>query len=179
MEVIIINYKEIKLLILDCDGVLSDGKIYYNNSQIETKSFHAHDGFGIKLLSFAEIEVAIITGRKSNILSKRAEDLDITILYQGVKNKLKIALDIMNELELNWENVAYIGDDWNDYPVISKVAFSACPADAMPNFKKCVDFVATLKGGEGAVREVIEHILNKQERFNETIEDYFISIDND
>ena len=151
--------KNIKLLILDCDGVMTDGKITYDNNLVETKSFSAKDGLGIKMLQFAKIEVAIITGRESKIVGQRASDLKIKYIYQNIKNKLKFAETLLAELNLKWENVAYMGDDWNDYPVIEKVGLSACPADVSPIFMKNIDFVSSKNGGDGAVREFIEYII--------------------
>ncbi|MCD4819960.1 MAG: HAD hydrolase family protein [Candidatus Cloacimonetes bacterium] len=162
--------KNIKLLILDCDGVFSDGKIMYDNHRVETKAFSAKDGLGIKILSFTDVKLAIITGRKSNILEQRCEDLGIKYLFQNIKNKVKVTKKLLAELGLDWENVAYLGDDWNDYPVIKKVGFSGTPNDAFDLFKEKVDFVCQRNGGEGVVREFIIHILTEQGIYEETVE---------
>lgn len=169
---------KIKLVISDCDGVLTDGKIIYNNDKIETKHFHAQDGLGIRLLSFGDIKFAIITGRKSEILVQRCEDLGIEMLFQNIKNKLKQTEIILNELKIGWENVAYIGDDWNDFPVIEKVGFSACPADSPDDFKKVVDYITSRNGGNGAVREFIEHILKKQNIYDEVLQKFINHLKN-
>ena len=164
------DFKKIKLLILDNDGVLTDGKIIYNNDQMESKNYNAKDGLGIKLLQFSGIELAIITGRTSKILEKRCDDLQIELLFQGVRNKLRKTKKLLKELDLDWENVAYMGDDWNDIPVIEKCNMSATPADAFDDIKSRVDLVTERKGGEGAVREFIELILKKQGKYEESLQ---------
>jgi len=172
------DFKKIKLLILDCDGVLTDGKIIYDDNKIEIRNFSAKDGLGIKLLPFAGIDIAVISGKKSATLDKRTADLGIEIVFQGIKNKLKIASEIIEKLDLNWDNVAYMGDDWNDFPVMKKVALSAVPTDVMPDFKKKADFVASRKGGDGAVREFIELILKKQGIYEKVLSDFISYLEN-
>jgi 3-deoxy-D-manno-octulosonate 8-phosphate phosphatase (KDO 8-P phosphatase) len=164
------DYNKIKLLILDNDGVLTDGRIIYDDNQLESKNFSAKDGLGIRLLQQTDIQLAIITGRTSKILEKRCQDLDIDLLFQKIRNKYKQTEKLLEELNLKWENVAYLGDDWNDYPVIKRCGISASPADAFPNFQNKVDVVLTRKGGKGAVREFIEFILKEQGIFDETLE---------
>jgi len=166
------DFKKIKLLILDCDGVLTDGKIIYNNDRLESKNFSAKDGLGIKLLSFTDIKVAIITGRESELVKQRCEDLGIEILHQKIRNKLVKTQEVLDELKLDWDNVAYMGDDWNDYPVMKRVYFSGTPSDAFSGIQEKVDFVSNRKGGEGAVRDFIEHILRRQGTYEKVIEDF-------
>jgi len=163
------DFHKIKLIILDNDGVLTDGKIIYDENYIESKNFSAKDGLGIRLLQQTDIELAIITGRTSTILEKRCEDLDIKFLYQKIRNKLKKTEIILKELDLTWENVAYLGDDWNDYPVQKRCALSAAPADAFDTIKEKVDIVLQRKGGEGAVREFIELILKEKGIFENSV----------
>lgn len=172
------NYKKIKLLILDCDGVLTDGKIIYNDKGAEIRNFSAKDGLGIKMMMFAGIEVAVISGKNSETLSKRCENLGIKYLHQGIRNKLPVAEKLLEKLNLNWENVAYMGDDWNDYPVIKKVNLSGAPDDAMEDFKVKVNFISSRKGGEGAVREFIEFILKKQGIYETVLEDFISNLEN-
>ncbi|PID28139.1 MAG: hypothetical protein CSB55_06405 [Candidatus Cloacimonadota bacterium] len=160
--------KKIKMLIMDCDGVLTDGKISYDNNETERKNFSAKDGLGIMILHQAGIIPAIITGRTSRALQKRCNDLKIEHLHQGVKNKIKYASELLESLGIEWEETAYIGDDWNDFPVIEKCGFSACPADAFGDFKEHCDFVTSRKGGDGAVREFIEEILKSAGIYEET-----------
>ena len=118
------DFSKIKLIILDNDGVLTDGKIIYDNNKLESKNFNAKDGLGIKLLQFSDIKLAIITGRNSNVVEQRCDDLQIKLLFQGVRNKLKKTIELLKELNLDWENVAYMGDDWNDFPVMEKCNIS-------------------------------------------------------
>lgn len=164
------DFSKIKLIMLDNDGVLTDGKIIYDNNKLESKNYNAKDGLGIKLLQFSDIKLAIITGRSSDILEKRCDDLQIELLFQGVRNKLKTTTELLKELKLDWENVAYMGDDWNDFPVMEKCNISVVPADAFDDMKSRVDIVTKRKGGEGAVRELIELILKKQGKYEESLQ---------
>ena len=167
------DLKEIKLLIMDVDGVLSDNKIMYDLHGNEIKSFSPKDGLGIRLLSFTDITPAIITGRKSVMVERRGSELGIEHIYQKVKNKLKVAEELLEKLGITWDNVAYIGDDWNDYPIMKKVKITACPADACSDFKSKTDFITSRNGGNGAVREFIEYILKNKGIYEETLESFF------
>ncbi len=167
------DIKKIKLIIFDVDGVLSDNKIMYDSQGNELKSFSPKDGLGIRLLSFTDITPAIITGRKSVMVERRAKDLGIRYIYQKVRNKLKVATKLVEELGLSWENVAYMGDDWNDYPVMKKVNLKACPNDACEDFKSKMDFVSRRVGGNGAVREFIEFILKEKGIYENTLSAFF------
>ena len=163
------DYNKIKILILDCDGVFTDGRIIYDNHRVEAKNFCAKDGMGIKLLKTSGIKVAMITGRDSKVVAQRCQDLSFDYVYQGVWRKLPVAQTIMDELGYSWENVAYMGDDWNDYPVIKHAGLTACPSDAFPDFKETVDYVCTRKGGRGAIREFIEYLLKHQGRYQDVL----------
>lgn len=167
-----LNYSEVKLLILDCDGVLSDGKIIYSEDNIESKTFSTKDGLGLSLLKFSNIKVAVITGRSSKALARRCEELRIDFLYQGIQNKIAVAQNIIDSLSIQWSNVAFMGDDLNDYLLLQKVAFPATTTAAPKRIKRIVDFISTEPGGNGAVREYIEYILTKQEIFDDVIERY-------
>lgn len=162
----------VKLLILDCDGVLADGKIVYTEDGLETKSFSAIDGLGIGLLRAVGIKTAVITGRKSLSLARRCVDLKITHLYQGIRNKVEVAEALIKELSIDWENVAFMGDDWNDYQLLNKVAISGAPCQSFPDIKKVVDFIADREGGNGAVREFIEYILKSQGYYETAVEKF-------
>ena len=164
------DFSKIKLIILDNDGVLTDGKIIYDNNKLESKNFNAKDGLGIKLLQFSDIKLAIITGRSSKVVEQRCDDLQINLLFQGVRNKLKKTTELLKELNLDWENVAYMGDDWNDFPVMEKCNISAVPADAFDDIRSRADLVTKRNGGEGAVREFIELILKKQGKYEESLQ---------
>ncbi len=164
------SLNNIKLIIFDCDGVLTDGRIIYNEQRIETKNFNAKDGLGLRMILNLGIEVAVITGRHSDLLAQRCKDIGITHLYQSVRHKLRIADELIENLGLTWENVAVMGDDWNDMPMMDKAAISATPADAFPDIQARVDFVTTRDGGKGAVREFIEWILKGQNRYEEAVQ---------
>ncbi|MCK4312743.1 MAG: HAD hydrolase family protein [Candidatus Cloacimonetes bacterium] len=172
------DYSQIKLLILDCDGVLTDGKVIYGNNEIELKSFSATDGLGIRLLEFSDIKVIIVTGRESEALIRRCKDLRIECLFQKTRNKFAKIQEILKELNLTWHNVAYMGDDWNDYPAIKKAYLSAVPNDANEDIKTKVDFIANFKGGEGAVREFIDFILKKQGKYEKAVADFIEHLEN-
>lgn len=154
--------RKIKLLLLDVDGVMTDGGIYYSNSGDEFKKFNIQDGYGIRKLHQAGIKVGIVTGRTSKLVEKRAEDLGITEVHQNLNNKLETYKSIKQRLNLIDAEIAYIGDDEFDLAVLRSVGFSAAPADAMPVVKKQVHYVCTRGGGKGAVREVIDLILKNQ-----------------
>ncbi len=167
-----INFKEIKLLILDCDGILTDGKIIYDNNFIETKNFSCYDGLAIQIVRHTNLKLAVITGRKSHCLEQRCKELGIELLYQGVKNKLVQSETLLTQLGLTWSETAYMGDDWNDYPAMKNAALKICPNNSFPNFKTHCDYVTERNGGDGAVREAIEYIFTKQELYEEILEKF-------
>jgi len=154
--------KNIKLLILDVDGVLTDGKIYISDDGIESKSFNVQDGLGLKLLLANSIELAIITGRKSNATVKRMKELGIKHTYYKIKDKTKPFNALKKKLRLKDENIAYMGDDLPDLPIIQQVGFGVAVANAVLKVRRAADYVTKAKGGDGAVREVCEIILNSK-----------------
>ena len=164
--------KPIKLLILDVDGVLTDGKIIYNDRGEEIKAFHVRDGHGLKLLMRAGIGIALITGRKSKVVLHRARDLGIKNVYQRVTNKIEVYEKILKGKKLKDENVGFVGDDLVDIPVLKRVGFSAAVGDAIPEVREVADYVASKKGGEGAVREICELLLKVQNKWEEITERY-------
>ncbi|MBA5762062.1 3-deoxy-manno-octulosonate-8-phosphatase KdsC [Vibrio sp. 404] len=151
--------KQIKLLICDVDGVFSDGLIYMGNNGEELKTFHTRDGYGVKSLMNAGIEIAIITGRRSQIVENRMTALGISLIYQGQDDKVKAYQDICLKLGIAPEQTGYIGDDLIDWPVMEKVALKVCVADGHPLLAQRVNYVTTIRGGHGAVREVCDLIL--------------------
>ncbi len=160
-----VNWSNIKMIIFDCDGVLTDGKIVYSGEMLESKNFCAHDGMGFALLRAANIIPAVITGRSSKALSRRCDDLQIKHVKQGVKNKLQVAKDLLDELGFSFNQVVYMGDDWNDVPVMLQAGFSVCPADAMPEICQIVEYVTHRPGGYGAARECIDYVLQCMELY--------------
>lgn len=152
--------KKIKILISDVDGVLTDGGAYYSDEGIELKKFSIRDGMGIVLLQKAGYKVAIVTTEKTKIVERRAERIKVTDLYQGVVNKVEAIEDLLKKYSLTWEEAAFIGDDINDVPVLKRVGFAACPADATLLNKKTAHYVTKAKGGRGCVREVCDLLLS-------------------
>lgn len=151
--------KLIKLLLLDVDGVMTDGRIVYDANGLEIKSFNVKDGHGIKMLQRHGIEVGIITGRTSVVVDFRARELGITLLYQGSLKKLESYADIRRKTGLEDNQIAFMGDDVIDVPVMRRVGFSAAPPDALPEVLAVADFVTVNNGGKGAVREICDLIL--------------------
>jgi len=147
------------LLLLDVDGVLTNGQIIYDGAGNELKMFNVRDGHGLKLLQRAGIRVGIITGRKSDVVVRRAAELGIEILYQGALNKLEPYLEILAQTGLSEEQIAYVGDDLIDLPVLRRVGFSATVADADAEVCRRVDYISGLAGGYGAVREICDLLL--------------------
>ncbi len=165
--------KSIKLLILDVDGVLTDGRVIYTDSGEEIKRFNVQDGHGLKLLMRSGIEVALLTGRESKAVLHRARDLGIEAVYQKALNKIEVYESILREKGLTDKEVGFVGDDLVDLPVLRKVGFSAAVPDAVPEVKEIVDYITTNKGGEGAVREVCELLLKAQDTWTTVTERYY------
>tara|TARA_Y100001956_G_scaffold39363_1_gene38656 strand:- start:9160 stop:9717 length:558 start_codon:yes stop_codon:yes gene_type:complete len=158
--------KQIKLLICDVDGVFSDGLIYMGNDGEELKTFHTRDGYGVKSLMNAGIEIAIITGRKSQIVENRMKALGVSLIYQGQDDKVRAYQDICDKLNISPEQTGYIGDDLIDWPVMEKVALKVCVADGHPLLAKRANYVTAIKGGHGAVREVCDLILQARDELD-------------
>lgn len=154
------DFKNIQLLILDVDGVLTDGKIYLAADGQEIKVFHTLDGHGIKMLLQAGIQVAIITGRDATATATRVKQLGIQHYYAGVADKIKAFEDLLQKTQIAEKNCAYMGDDLPDLPVLRRVGLSAAPDNAHDLIKKEVALVTQRKGGEGAVRELCDRILS-------------------
>ncbi len=149
----------LQLLICDIDGVFSDGRIYMGNNGEELKTFHTRDGFGVKALLNAGIEIAVITGRESQIVSNRMTALGVTHIYQGQDNKLLAFNMLLDKLKLRPDQVAYIGDDVIDLPVMRECGLGIAVADAHPLVRKEADYITSIRGGFGAVRELADLIL--------------------
>ncbi len=161
--------RNIKLLVLDVDGVLSDGKLYFSDQGEELKAFSTLDGQGIKLLQNAGIQVAMITGRESSIVSQRARELGITQLVQGCETKLSALDTILQDLKLSYAQVAYIGDDLPDLSCIRRVGFGVTVPNANPVILEHALCCTERTGGNGAVREICDLILQVQNKFDEAI----------
>ena len=164
--------KAIKLLLLDVDGVLTDGKLIYSHEGKESKSFNTQDGFGLRMLQDSGVEVGIITARSSAALSRRGEDLKISHLYQGSSNKLEAYKEICKKTGFKPFEIAYMGDDWLDMVLLKRVGLSAAPANAVIEIQEMVHYVTTLGGGHGAVREVCDLILTASGKHKKLLQQY-------
>ena len=158
----------IELLILDVDGCLTDGKIIYSNSGDETKNFNVKDGLAITSWIKLGHHVAIITGRRSQLVERRAKELGITHLHQGIKDKASLLNNLSEELNIPLRNMAAMGDDLNDYKMLSMVGLSFTPQNGSKHLKSVVNRVCNADGGEGAVREMIEEIFE----INDEVSDF-------
>jgi len=166
---------KIKLLLLDVDGVLTDGRIIYDGQGNELKAFDVKDGHGLKMVQRAGIRVGIITGRSSEVVRRRAAELGIEILYQGALRKLEPYQEILEQYRLSDEQVAYVGDDIVDLPILRRVGFSVTVADAVSDVLPLVDYVTVRPGGRGAVREVCDMLLRASGQWSELTKRYFDS----
>lgn len=151
--------KKIKLFVCDVDGVFSDGRIYLGNDGEELKAFHTKDGFGLKAIMQQGIDVAIITGRQSNIVENRMSALGIKHIFQGKDDKLTVYQHLLEKLNLTPEETAYIGDDVVDLPVMKIAGLGIAVNDAHPIVSQQADLITTVKGGFGAVREICDLFL--------------------
>jgi 3-deoxy-D-manno-octulosonate 8-phosphate phosphatase (KDO 8-P phosphatase) len=165
--------EKIKLLLLDVDGVLTDGGIIIDNRGVETKRFNVHDGQGIALLIRSGIKVGFITSRRSNIVSRRAQELGVKLIYQGVQHKTDAYNAIQLKTGLTDERIAYVGDDFADLPLLRRVGLAVAVRDAESEIKPAVDYVTGAKGGHGAVREISELLLKAQCAWKKAIGAYF------
>ena len=152
----------IKLIVLDVDGCLTDGKIIYSQDS-ESKNFNVKDGLGITSWIRLGLEVAIITGRKSKVVERRANELSIKYLYQGIKDKKKILSELVESLGIRFYEIGAIGDDLNDYKMLDIVGRSFTPHDGVSEIKEIVDTVLSKNGGDGAVREMIDILIDESD----------------
>lgn len=162
----------IELILADVDGVLTDGGITFDNEGIETKSFHIRDGLGIRLWQRAGGRFGIVTGRNSHIVNVRAAELGIEIVRQGVDQKLAAMREITTELGFRPEQVCYIGDDLPDLATMRFAGLGVTVADACAELRQAADYVTSLPGGRGAVRETIELVLKCQQRWDDVVQHY-------
>jgi N-acylneuraminate cytidylyltransferase len=153
--------KRIKCVLTDSDGVLTDGGMYYSENGDELKKFNTKDGMGFKLLKEAGIITGIITGENIELVRRRAEKMKVDEVYLGIQDKMKILNEICSKYDLNYEEIAYIGDDINDLEVIKTVGLGCTVHDGMKCVKDIANVITKAKGGEGAVREIVEMILEK------------------
>ena len=157
---------KIKLVAFDIDGVMTDGSMIYDENGLQYKTFNAKDGQGIAMLVKSGIKTAIITAKESGSVKHRFEDLGMTRLYQGVKNKLEVMKELAKEFELNMTEIAYMGDDLPDIGVLREVGLACCPNDAVKEVKDICHFISAKRGGRGAVRELTDLIYKTQIKNN-------------
>lgn len=159
-EELIEKAKKIKVMAFDVDGVMTDGSVTYDENGVEYKTFNVKDGHGLVRAEKSGFITAIITARNNGTVKHRAENLNITELYQGQKFKLPALEEILKKYNLGFENVSYMGDDLPDMCILEKAGLSCCPADAVDEVLEVCDFVSTKNGGRGAVRELCDFILD-------------------
>lgn len=157
-----IDFSKIKFVLMDCDGVLTDGSLLYMPNGDVIKNFHAHDGYGIERGHHFGLKFAIISGRSAEANKHRARRLKIEELYEDCKDKLSAAKEIAAKYNLTMENFAYIGDDSFDLPLLREVAFSCAPPEAVEEVKAEVHYITKVAAGKGCVREIVDLILRKQ-----------------
>ncbi len=165
--------EKIKLIVLDVDGTMTDGGVYIDNNEIETKKFNIKDGAGILLAQSVGINFMILTGRESGCVRKRASELNIKYVHQGIKNKEDFLENFICTSGYEKENIAYIGDDLNDLKAMKYCQVNACPIDAAQEVKEQCQFVLTTKGGYGVVREFVEILLKNNGKWEEAVNNLF------
>ncbi len=170
---ILARAEKIRLVIFDVDGVLTDGRLYFDAEGREYKGFHARDGFGLKLLRQTGVETAVISGRSSPAVALRMKSLDITHVYQGRENKLEVFVELLAELNLSSEQVAHVGDDLLDLPLMRRAGLAVAVADAHPGILEHAHWITANPGGAGAAREVCDLVMEAQGNLRKTIESYF------
>ncbi len=164
--------KKVKILLLDVDGVLTDGTIIYTHDGGESKGFNTQDGFGLRILQDSGVEVGLITARTSEAVNRRAADLKLRHVYQGTKNKKEAFAKILSDSGLQPDQVAYMGDDWLDLPLLTLVGLAVSPANGVPEVQKRVHYITEKPGGKGAVRELCDLILDAQNKQNTLLKGY-------
>ena len=164
--------QNIRFVLSDVDGVLTDGGIVFDNQGIESKRFFVRDGLGIALWHRAGYQYGLLTARTSHIVKVRADELGIDMVRQGFEDKLPVAIEMIEQLGLTAEQVCYIGDDLPDLPVIQLVGLGVAVADASTEVRQSADYVTKTNGGQGAIREIVEMILKSQRRWDDLIQRY-------
>ncbi|MGB3224972.1 MAG: HAD hydrolase family protein [Desulforhopalus sp.] len=164
--------KDIKILLLDVDGVLTDGNLLYSGSGEESKAFNTQDGFGLRLLREAGVEVGVITARKSEVVARRANELKMQYIYQGVRNKNDAFKEIMKVSGLKPYQIAYMGDDWLDLTLLQQVGLAIVPANGVREVKDIAHFITERSGGAGAVRDACDLIIESKNLLMELLQKY-------
>ena len=175
MQDIIEKAKNIELVIFDIDGVMTDGSLFFDNNGDEYKAFNSLDGHGLRMLQECGVRVAVITGRKSELVKHRMNDLGVTLLYHGYRDKIPAFKSLLEEVQLEKNQITYVGDDVVDLPVMSQLDFTIAVHNAHPFVKKHAQWVTERSGGHGAVREVCEFILEAKGLLEDKLNSYLCS----
>ena len=165
-------YDKVNLFICDVDGVLTDSKIFYGEKDYSGKFFNVRDGLAFKLLKSAGIKSMILSGKKSGILKNRLKEIEVDIVFDNIKDKLKILKEFCDKQKYKFENICYIGDDLNDIPVLKNVGLPVAPSDAVDEVKRIVSIITKQQGGHGAVREIVEKIIKGQDKWEKILKKY-------
>jgi len=165
----------VRMLVLDVDGILTDGKLYFDGAGNETKAFNTRDGLGMKALQRCGIEVAVITGRKSEAVACRMAQLDVQHVYQGREDKLSAFLHLLEVTGLDAAQVCFAGDDWIDLPILLRAGLAVSVADAEDRVKDQVHWITKRNGGDGAVREICNLILAAQDKDQDILDEILAS----
>ena len=165
-------FEKIRLVVLDADGVLTDGALFYGARGMHGKNFSVRDGLALVLLRRAGIKTMILSGRKSGALAGRSNELDVDFVFDGVRDKLAVLRKFCSEHGYTMKEISYMGDDLPDIQVLKAVGFSAAPGNAVSEVRNVVDFVATCNGGKGAVRELAEKILKGRGQWKDIVREY-------
>lgn len=162
----------VRLVLLDVDGVLTDGRLYMAAGGFDARTFHTRDGIGVRLGQRAGLEFGIVSGRRAEVVETRAAELDLTEVHQGVRDKRARVATILERAGLDRREACFVGDDVVDLPAMRLVGLSVAPADAAPEVRDAADLVTTAAGGAGVVREVVELLLRSRDRWTAALEPY-------
>ena len=160
---------KIRYIVVDVDGTMTDAGIYYDDHGNELKKFCTKDAAGYFAAHQAGLKIVVLTGRECYAVTRRMEEMKVEYILQNVKRKAPVLREFMVEHELQKENIAYIGDDLNDYEAMKLAGFTGCPADSCDEIRNLADYISTVRGGQGAVRDVIEHILRIRGEWKEAV----------
>ena len=163
------EYSGIKYWILDVDGTMTDGSVYYDETGNELKKFNTKDAAGFFAIHAMGMKIVVLTGRECNATAHRMQEMKVDYLYQNVKQKEKFLNTFILEHGILLNELAYVGDDLNDLQSMQLAGFRACPADACKEIKACVDYISPLKGGQGVIRDVVEYVLKERNQWNEAV----------
>ena len=172
MQDILEKAKNIELVIFDIDGVMTDGGLYFDNNGEEYKAFNSLDGHGLRMLQECGVKVAVITGRQSELVKHRMHDLGVNLLYQGYRDKTPAFEKLLKEVQLEKDQITYVGDDVVDLPIMSQLNFAIAVQNAHPFVKQHAHWITERSGGRGAVRDVCEFILEAKGMLNEKLHSY-------